>query len=206
MPIRDFLLLLHLSKEGIMELLKQRILRDGQGLSNDVLKVDSFINHQLDPQLLMAIGVEFARRFAYSHVNKILTIEASGIAPAVMTGYCMGIPVVFAKKQQPCTMQNPLTAHVHSFTKNLDYSITVSREYLKPSDKILCIDDFLAYGSAALALNSLVEQAGAQLAGMGFVIEKVFQQGGELLHAKGIHVESLARIERLENGIITFCD
>lgn len=189
-----------------MELLKQRILRDGQGLSNDVLKVDSFINHQLDTQLLMAIGVEFARRFAYSHVNKILTIEASGIAPAVMTGYCMGIPVIFAKKKLPCTMQDPLTAQVHSFTKNTDYSIIVSREYLKPGDKILCIDDFLAYGSAALALNSLVEQAGAHLAGMGFVIEKRFQQGGDLLRAKGIHVESLACIERLENGIITFCD
>ncbi len=189
-----------------MELLKQRILRDGKSLSSEILQVDSFINHQLDPQLLMAIGVEFARRFAYTHVNKILTIESSGIAPAVMTGYCMGIPVVFAKKQQPNTMQNPLVASLHSFTKDKDYSVIVSCEYLKPGDRVLCIDDFLAYGSAAMALHSLIEQAGAQAVGMGFVIEKSFQKGGELLRAKGIHVESLARIERLEEGKIIFCD
>ena len=191
---------------GIMELLKQRILREGKSLSEEVLKVDGFINHQLDPQLLMAIGIEFARRFAYSHANKILTIEASGIAPALMTGYCMGIPVIFAKKKQPNTMENPYIAQVHSFTKDIDYSIIVSREYLKPSDKILCIDDFLAYGSAATALKSIVEQAGATVAGMGFVIEKAFQQGGELLRSQGINVESLARIERLEEGVITFCE
>lgn len=154
----------------------------------------------------MEIGVEFARRFAYSHVNKILTIEASGIAPAVMTGYCMGIPVIYAKKQQPNTLENPLVAHVHSFTKDRDYSIVASREFLKPGDKVLCIDDFLAYGSAAMALAALIKDAGAQLAGMGFVIEKAFQQGGELLRAKGIHVESLARIESLEGGQVTFCD
>ena len=114
-----------------MELLKFRIKRDGKSLSKDVLKVDNFLNHQLDTQLLMSIGVEFARRFAYTRVNKILTIEASGIAPAVMTGYCMGIPVIFAKKSQPCTMDNVYTSQVHSFTKNKDYSITVSKEYLK---------------------------------------------------------------------------
>ena len=189
-----------------MESLKQRILQDGKIISPEVLKVDGFINHQLDPQLLMAIGVEFARRFAYSHVNKILTIEASGIAPAVMTGYCMGIPVIFAKKQTPNTMDNPYVAEVHSFTKGKDYTIVASREYLKPGDKILCIDDFLAYGNAALALSSLIEQAGAHLAGMGFVIEKTFQQGGELLRAKGIHVESLARIESLEGNTVTFSE
>lgn len=189
-----------------MESLKQRILQEGKIISPEVLKVDGFINHQLDPQLLMAIGVEFARRFAYSHVNKILTIEASGIAPAVMTGYCMGIPVIFAKKEKSSTMDNPYVAEVHSFTKEKDYTIVTGREYLKPGDKVLCIDDFLAYGSAAMALSSLIEQAGAHLAGMGFVIEKAFQQGGELLRAKGIHVESLARIESLEGGVVTFCE
>ncbi len=189
-----------------MELLKFRIKRDGKSLSKDVLKVDNFLNHQLDTQLLMSIGVEFARRFAYTRVNKILTIEASGIAPAVMTGYCMGIPVIFAKKSQPCTMDNVYTSQVHSFTKNKDYSITVSKEYLKPGDKILCIDDFLAYGSAAESLIDIVEQSGATLAGMGFVIEKAFQDGGKKLRQKGIRIESLARIEELDKDVIKFCE
>ena len=189
-----------------MELLKQRILRDGKCPSEGVLRVDSFINHQLDAQLLMAIGVEFARRFAYSRATKILTIEASGIAPAVMTGYCMGIPVIFAKKAQPNTMENVLQSHVHSFTKDIDYNIVVNSEYIKPNDRILCIDDFLAYGSAADSLIDIVTRSGATLVGMGFVIEKSFQEGGKRLREKGIHVESLARIEELSNECIKFCD
>lgn len=189
-----------------MELLKQRILRDGKSLSKDILKVDSFINHQLDPQLLMSIGVEFARRFAYSRANKILTIEASGIAPAVMTGYCMGIPVIFAKKNQPSTMTNPLTSRVHSFTKKKDYTIVINRDFIKPGDRVLCIDDFLAYGSAANALCHIVEQSGATLVGIGILIEKAFQKGGEELRKKGIHIESLARIEELDENVIKFCE
>ena len=189
-----------------MELLKQRILRDGKSLSEGVLKVDSFINHQLDCQLLMCIGVEFARRFAYTRATKILTIEASGIAPAVMAGYCMGIPVIYAKKAQPCTMPDALHSHVHSFTKYMDYDIVVSREYIKPTDRVLCIDDFLAYGSAANALKDIVEQAQATIVGMGFVIEKVFQHGYDTLRNKGFQIESLARIEELSDGKIKFCD
>lgn len=189
-----------------MELLKQRILRDGKSLSKDILKVDNFINHQVDPQLLMSIGVEFARRFAYTHVNKILTIEASGIAPAIMTGYCMGVPVIFAKKSQPCTMDNPIVSQVHSFTKDRDYTIVVNRDYIKPGDKILCIDDFLAYGSAAEALCDIVEQAGATLIGIGVLIEKAFQKGGDKLREKGIRIESLACIEDMENGVIKFIE
>lgn len=189
-----------------MELLKQRILRDGKSLSKEVLRVDNFINHQLDPQLLMAIGVEFARRFSYGRVNKILTIEASGIAPAVMTGYCMGIPVVFAKKSLPKTMENPLVSRVHSFTKDTDYSIIVNRDYIKKGDRVLCIDDFLAYGSAAEALCEIVEQSGATLVGIGILIEKVFQGGGNKLRERGIRVESLARIEELDEGVIKFCE
>ncbi|MBR5843403.1 MAG: xanthine phosphoribosyltransferase [Bacteroidaceae bacterium] len=189
-----------------MELLKQRILRDGKYPSEGVLKVDSFINHQLDAQLIMSIGIEFARRFAYARATKILTIEASGIAPAVMTGYCMGVPVVFAKKAKPCTMDNPIESKVHSFTKNTDYSIMVNSEFLKPGDRVLCIDDFLAHGSAANALIDIIEQSGATLVGMGFVIEKAFQAGGKILRDKGIHVESLARIEELNKDHIKFCD
>lgn len=189
-----------------MELLEQRILRDGKSLSKDILKVDNFINHQVDPQLLMSIGIEFARRFSYMHVTKILTIEASGIAPAVMTGYCMGVPVIFAKKSQPCTMENPLISQVHSFTQDKDYTIVVNRDYIKPGDRILCIDDFMAYGSAAEALCDIVKQSGATLVGIGILIEKAFQKGGDKLRQKGIRIESLARIEDMENGVINFCE
>jgi xanthine phosphoribosyltransferase len=187
-----------------MELLKQRILRDGEIVSKNILKVDNFINHQLDPQLMMAIGVEFARRFAYTHANKILTIEASGIAPALMAGYCMGIPVIFAKKSQPSTMKNVLTSHVHSFTRDKDYNIVVSSDNLKPGDTVLCIDDFMAYGSATEALQDLIKQSGATLVGVGVVIEKKFQGGGDKLREQGIAVESLACIEKIDDNEIVF--
>lgn len=189
-----------------MELLKQRILRDGKTPSQGILKVDSLINHQIDPQLMMAIGVEFARRFSYTRANKILTIEASGIAPALMAGYCMGIPVIFAKKSQPSIMSGAITSQVHSFTRDKDYTIVVSNEYLKPGDKVLCIDDFMAYGSASDAMIDIIKQSGASLVGMGFVIEKKFQGGGDKLREQGILVESLACIEELNEGEIKFCD
>lgn len=189
-----------------MELLKQRIIRDGKVPSKDILKIDNLINHQIEPQLMMAIGVELARRFSYTRANKILTIEASGIAPALMTGYCMGIPVIFAKKSRPSTMEKALSSQVHSFTRDNDYTIVVSSEFLKPGDKVLCIDDFLAYGSAANALNDIVKQAGATTVGMGFVIEKKFQGGGDKLREQGFLVESLACIEELNDGKIKFCD
>lgn len=189
-----------------MELLKQRILRDGKIISDQILKVDSFINHQLDAQLMMAVGVEFARRFSYSRANKVLTIEASGIAPAIMTGYCMGIPTIFAKKSQPNTMSQMLQSKVRSFTKEKEYTISICPEYIKPGDRVLCIDDFLAYGSAAIAMKELVEQAGGQVVGMGFVIEKAFQTGGKMLRENNMHIESLARIESLENNTIKFIE
>lgn len=187
-----------------MELLKQRIKKDGKILNNNILKVDNFINHQIDPQLMMAIGVEFAHRFAYARATKILTIEASGIAPAIMTGYCLGIPVVFAKKSVPNTMKDPLVSKVHSFTKEIDYTIVVERDMIKPTDKVLCIDDFLAYGSAANGLHDIIKQIGADLAGMGFVIEKTFQNGGKQLREQGIHVESLAIIKEITDDGIVF--
>lgn len=187
-----------------MELLKKRIREDGTFFDGGILKVDSFINHQMDPVLMKSIADEFVKRFAGEKISKILTIEASGIAPAIMVGYLMQIPVVFAKKKEPKTMRNALTTTVHSFTKDRDYVISLSGDYLKPGDRVLCIDDFLANGNAAIGMLELIRQSGATLTGMGFIIEKSFQEGGRRLREKGIRVESLAIIETLGNGKIEF--
>ncbi|MEG1562447.1 MAG: xanthine phosphoribosyltransferase [Bacteroides sp.] len=182
-----------------MQLLKKRILQDGRCFEGGILKVDSFINHQMDPTLMKSIGVEFVRRFASSGINKIMTIEASGIAPAIMTGYLLELPVVFAKKKSPKTLQNALCTTVHSFTKDRDYEVVISSDFLTADDKVLFVDDFLAYGNAALGVLDLIQQAGATLVGMGFIIEKEFQHGRKMLEAKGVKVESLAIIEDLSN-------
>ena len=154
-----------------MKELKDRILKDGKCLPGGILKVDSFINHQMDPILMKSMADEFVRRFANLEINKIITIEASGIAPAIMVGYILDLPVVFAKKKQPSTMENMLVTEVYSFTKNQSYNICVSKDYLKTDDKVLFIDDFLANGNAGKGIIDLVEQAGAELVGMGFRIE-----------------------------------
>ncbi len=187
-----------------MKELKARILKDGRCLPGGILKVDNFINHQMDPILMKSMAVEFVRRYAHADINKIITVEASGIAPAIMVGYLLGLPVVFAKKQRPSTMENMLVTEVFSFTKNKSYSICVSKDYLKSGDKVLFIDDFLANGNAGKGIIDLVNQAGAELVGMGFLIEKAFQEGGELLRSTGIQVESLAIIESLDNCEIRF--
>ena len=187
-----------------MKELKTRILKDGKCFPGGILKVDNFINHQMDPILMKSMAVEFVRRFARTDINKIITIEASGIAPAIMVGYLLELPVVFAKKAKPSTMKNMLTTEVFSFTKNQAYNICVSKDYLQPGDKVLFIDDFLANGNAGKGIIDLVAQAGAELVGMGFLIEKSFQNGGELLRSTGIHVESLAIIESLDNCEIKF--
>ena len=187
-----------------MKELKERILNDGRCLPGGVLKVDSFINHQMDPMLMKSMAEEFVRRFAGAGINKILTVEASGIAPAIMVGYQLGLPVVFAKKNKPSTMENMLVTEVFSFTKNKTYNICVSRDYLQAGDKVLFIDDFLANGNAGKGIIALVNQAGAELAGMGFIIEKAFQNGGEFLRNTGVHIESLAIIESLDNCQIRF--
>lgn len=187
-----------------MKLLEQRILQDGKCFEGGILKVDSFINHQMDPVLMKSIGVEFVRLFASTNVNKIMTIEASGIAPAIMTGYLLGLPVVFAKKKAPKTIQNVLSTTVHSFTKGRQYDVVISSDFLTPEDNVLFVDDFLAYGNAALGIIDLVKQAGANLVGMGFIIEKAFQNGRQLLEAQGVRVESLAIIEDLSNCCIKF--
>lgn len=187
-----------------MRLLKDRILRDGKCLEGGILKVDNFINHQMDPLLMKAMADEFVRRFAGDKIDKIITIEASGIAPAIMVGYLLNLPVVFAKKRVPSTMDKCLKTKVHSFTKNREYDICVSGEYLGKGDRILFIDDFLANGNTAKGIIDLVAQAEAELVGMGFLIEKSFQEGGDYLRSQGIRVESLARIKSLSDCKIEF--
>ncbi len=182
-----------------MDALKKRILQDGKCFEGGILKVDSFINHQMDPMLMHQIAQEFVNRFKEVKINKIVTIEASGIAPAIMVGFIMQLPVVFVKKKQPKTMENMLTTTVHSFTKDRDYTVCISNNFLTAEDHVLFIDDFLANGNASLGMIDLIKQAGATLSGMGFVIEKAFQNGGKILREKGVHVESLAIIEDLSN-------
>ena len=191
-----------------MELLKERIRRDGRIRGTEVLKVDSFLNHQMDVKLFDQMGREFARRFADVEVNKILTIEASGIGIACLAAVHFDCPVVFAKKSQSRNISDDVyTAKVESFTHGKVYDVVVSKEYLGPGDKVLLIDDFLANGEALRGLSSLVREAGAQLVGAGIVIEKAFQPGGDQLRAQGLRVESLARIAAMDevNGI-TFAD
>lgn len=187
-----------------MNRLKQRILEDGKCFEGGILKVDSFINHQMDPSLMKSVAVEFVKRFAAEPLTKIVTIESSGIAPAIMMGYLLEIPVVFIKKKKPKTMHEHYVTVVHSFTKDRDYTAVISREFLSADDKVLFIDDFLAFGNAALGAADLIRQAGARLVGMGFIIEKVFQSGGEMLRSQGIRVESLARIRALDDCSIEF--
>lgn len=181
-----------------MQMLIDRIRQDGRVIGREILKVDSFLNHQLDPQLLHAIGKEFARRFAGLGVTKILTIEASGIAVALMAGLEMGVPVLFAKKRRARTQpEGVFTAPVISYTRNETVEIFVSQRFLPVTDTVLILDDFLAMGEATGGLISLVRQAGAGLAGVGIVVEKGFQEGGRRLRAQGVNLQSLVVIEAL---------
>lgn len=186
-----------------MKQLKERILRDGKCFPGGILKVDNFINHQMDPILMHEMAQELVRRFSNHNINKVITIEASGIAPAIMVGAYLNVPVLFAKKKMPSTMENMLKTEVFSFTKNKSYPVCVSGDYLTSDDKVLFIDDFLANGNAAMGIIDLITQAGATLEGMGFLIEKGFQSGGAKLREQGIHVESLAIIDSLDNCTIT---
>ncbi|WP_210364051.1 xanthine phosphoribosyltransferase [Bacillus sp. REN3] len=188
-----------------MDLLIEKIKNEGSVLSSSVLKVDSFLNHQIDPQLMHEIGKEFAERFAGCGITKILTIESSGIAPAVMAGLQLKVPVVFARKRKSLTLVDDLiTAPVYSFTKKETNEISVSNKYLSEDDTVLIIDDFLANGQAALGLAKIAEKAQAAIAGVGIVIEKGFQDGGSLLRDQGYRVESLAIINSLEKGKVSF--
>ena len=189
-----------------MKALKERILKDGKCLEGGILKVDSFINHQMDPALMMEIAKEFATRFKDKGINKVITVEASGIAPAIFVGYLLNLPVVFAKKKVPSTMENMLSTQVFSFTKNKTYDVCLSKDFLQKGDKVLFIDDFLANGQAAKGIIDLITQAEAELVGMAFLIEKGFQDGGKELRNQGIRVESLAIIDSLDNCTITLKD
>lgn len=187
-----------------MKLLEERILKDGKVGAGNVLKVDSFVNHQIDVKFLSELGREFHRRFADCGVNKILTIEASGIGIACLTAEYFGVPVVFAKKTKTNNIYADVyTAKVESYTHGTTYVIVVSKQFLRPEDRVLIIDDFLAKGSALKGLIELIGHAGATVVGAGIVIEKAYQPGGELIRSMGVRVESLARIASMseEDGV-----
>ena len=189
-----------------MQALKDRIIKDGQGIGTSVLKVDSFINHQIDTILMSEIGRELAKRFEGRGITKILTVESSGIPVAYAVSVAMGYPpVVFAKKASPNTMiEGVYRADVKSFTKETVSTIRVARQFLNPEDVVLIVDDFLAYGEAALGLVKLVKTSGAKLAGVGIVIEKQFQGGGAKLKEAGCSVESLVVIKSIKDNNIEF--
>lgn len=190
-----------------MKLLEDRILKDGHIGTDNVLKVDSFLNHQIDVNFVCELGKEFYRLFKDENITKILTIEASGIGIACLAAQYFGVPVVFAKKTKTINIySDTYNATVHSYTHKRDYDIVISKEFLSKEDNVLIIDDFLAKGSALTALLMLIEKAGAKTAGAGIVIEKAYQGGGNLVRDMGIRVESLAKIKSIskKDGIV-FC-
>lgn len=192
-----------------MDLLKKKILEEGQVYAGNILKVDCFLNHQIDCGFLAEVGKEFHRLYKDEGVNKILTIEASGIAIGAMVAQEFGCPLVFAKKNKTKNIAGDVyTALVESFTHGTTYNIMVSKKFLNPGDKVLIVDDFLAIGNALKGLISLVKESGAELVGCGTVIEKGYQHGGDKLRAEGIRVESLAIIESMDadKGEIVFRD
>ena len=188
-----------------MELLKKRIREEGIVLNNRVLKVDGFLNHQIDPQLFKAIGKEIADRYRDAGVQRIVTIEASGIAPALYAAEALDVPMIFAKKAKNITMnEGILTAEVYSFTKQVTSTVSIASKFLTPEDKVLIVDDFLANGQAAKGLIQIIEEAGSHVEAVGIVIEKSFQDGRALLEEAGYPVVSLARLDRFENGQVVF--
>ena len=192
-----------------MELLKERIRKDGKVKDGNVLKVDSFLNHQIDVKLLEEIGKEFKRLFGNEEVTKVLTIEASGIGIAVETARAFGVPVVFAKKSKTKNIAGEVyTSKVRSYTHGREYDIIVSKDFLGPEDRVLIVDDFLANGAALEGLIQLIKDAGATLCGCGIVIEKGFQPGGEELRKRGINIQSLAIVDSMDpaTGEICFRD
>ncbi|WP_251716641.1 xanthine phosphoribosyltransferase [Lactobacillus agrestimuris] len=188
-----------------MKLLEDRIRKDGDVLPGNVLKINSFLNHQVDPQLMMAIGEEFANLFKDKGVNKVLTCEASGIAPAIMAAYQMNVPMVFARKKRPSTLNDAVYwADVFSYTKKVNNKICVEEKFLSKDDTILIIDDFVAHGEAVKGLVNIAEQAGAKIAGIGAVVAKSFQGGSEWIQDHGYHFEALANIDSFENNQVHF--
>lgn len=189
-----------------MKLLEERILKDGVAVDEDVLKVDRFLNHQMDVELFNEMGKEWYRLFGGGGVNKILTIEASGIGMACIAAQYFHCPVVFAKKSKTRNLTGEVYAtEVASFTHGNTNLVVVSKQYLNPEDRVLLIDDFLANGAALEGLMDLVEQAGATLVGAGIAVEKAFQPGGSRIRARGVRVEALARVKEMSAGKIVFC-
>lgn len=188
-----------------MRELEEKIKEYGTVLPGNVLKVDAFLNHQVDPELMLHVGQEFARLFADAGVTKVWTVESSGIAPAVMTGLAMKVPVIFARKHKSLTLnQNMYVADVYSYTKKTTNRISISKKYVSQDDKVLMIDDFLANGQAVEGMLEIADQAGVQVAGAGIVIEKSFQPGAKELKDRGIRLESPARIKSLADNQIEF--
>lgn len=186
----------YLNQRRFMQLLEERILTDGNILGENILKVDNFLTHQVDYRLMKEIGKVFAQKYAEAGITKVVTIEASGIAPAVYAAEAMDVPMIFAKKHKNITMtEGILTAEVYSFTKQVTSTVSIAGKFLSKEDKVLIIDDFLANG-----------QAGAQVVGVGIVIEKSFQDGRRLIEDMGIEVTSLARIKNFENGNLNFLE
>ena len=190
-----------------MQLLKDTILKEGFCLPGNILKVDSFVNHQIDPELTYAIGHEFAQRFADEKIDKVVTIESSGIAMALPAAHELEVKLVFARKNKSVLMkEEAYTCDVFSFTKKESKQVYILKKFLNKGERVLIIDDFLADGNAALGLIDIVKQAGCEIAGIGIVIEKSFQQGAQKLKDAGYRLESLARIKSLESWNITFMD
>lgn len=191
----------------LMDLLKKRIEEDGTVLPGNVLKVDNFLNHQVDSLLMDKIGAEFARLFKDENITKVVTVESSGIAPALTTAIHLGVPLIFARKHKSLTLTDNLyTASVYSYTKQVSNDISVDKRFLDANDRILIIDDFLANGQAVKGLLEIAKLANVSVAGIGIVIEKSFQKGHVLIEKSGIRLESLARIASLSEGKVTFVD
>ena len=192
-----------------MKLLEERILRDGEFKGNDIVRVDSFLNCQMDINLISEIGKEFFRLFGDKEITKILTVEASGIGIACITAPYFKVPVVFAKKTQSANISEEdglLTAKVRSFTKKTENIIRVDRRYISPFDRVLLIDDFLATGEALLGMIEIVRQAGAEVAGAGICVEKAFQPGGDTVREMGVDLHSLAIIDKDTDGNMIFIE
>ncbi len=188
-----------------MKLLEDKILAEGRALNTSTLKVDSFINHQVDPELMNEIGKDFAKHFANAGITKVLTIESSGIAPSVYTAMHLGVPMIILKKQTSKILNgNVAQTNITSFTKGTSYELTLSLDYVNEHDTVLIVDDFLANGEAATGAVRLAKTAGAKIAGIGILIEKSFQKGRQKLIDQGYEVYSLARVARLDEGIIEF--
>ncbi|CCF30521.1 Xanthine phosphoribosyltransferase [Weissella confusa LBAE C39-2] len=191
----------------MMKLLEERIKQDGRVIGTEVLKVDNFLNHQVDPALMKAMGDEFARLFADAKVDKVLTVESSGIAPAVFTALALNVPMVFARKKKSLTLsEDHYTADVYSFTKQETNHVIVDKRFIQPGERLLLIDDFLANGQAVEGMMQIAEAADAEVVGVGIVIEKTFQKGRALLDERDVRVESLARIAAFEDGEVIFAD